>query len=97
MSEERRLVQVRLPKSLVRMLDHARIDCGLTRVEAIERLLHRGLNAGLLEDAEPRPIEELCGALPDLTGGLGAVEYVRQVRARRPAAPADDAGAGGGE
>ena len=44
MVEERKvLVQVRLSKSLVKEVDHWRIDNGLTRAQAVERLLEEAL------------------------------------------------------
>lgn len=46
-------------------------------------------------DPEPRPILELLGALPDLTGGLTAVEYVRRVRDGTPETPGEPESGGG--
>lgn len=44
-SEERVVVSVRLPKELVKLIDHYAVDEDLFRQGAVERLLIRGLAA----------------------------------------------------
>lgn len=43
MTEEKVLVQVRLPKSLVRQVDHLAVDHDLYRVHMVEQLLREAL------------------------------------------------------
>lgn len=47
-----KLVQVRLPLSLVRTLDHMKIDMRLTRAQVVEMLLREALAAAALKEQE---------------------------------------------
>ncbi len=49
MEERKILVQVRLPQTLVREVDHIRIDGGFTRQQAIQMLIVRAIE-GLTRD-----------------------------------------------
>lgn len=44
-SEDRMMVQVRLPRDLVRAVDHYAIEVDEYRAQAVERLLRAGLEA----------------------------------------------------
>lgn len=46
MGDERVLVQVRLPKALVKQLDHLAIDWGTSRARLIEHLIQARLGDG---------------------------------------------------
>jgi hypothetical protein len=77
---DKALVQVRLPRDLIKQLDHLCVDLEVTRTALIERFVRTGLAEHPPVHQPPRPIEELLGALPGLTGDLTATEYVRQIR-----------------
>jgi metal-responsive CopG/Arc/MetJ family transcriptional regulator len=43
MEEDRPMIHIRLPKALVRRIDHVSVDLDIDRARTIERILERGL------------------------------------------------------
>lgn len=49
--DDRPMIHIRLPKALIRRVDHARVDMDQDRARAIERILELGL--ATIEKGEP--------------------------------------------
>lgn len=59
MDEERPMIHIRLPKPLLKRVDHVRVDMERDRARTIEKLLEMGLEAW---GQEERPQVALAGA-----------------------------------